>query len=240
MPPHPLHCTANTSLPGCPQAQGSFVGEGFSFPLLLGGPRRLRLVRLRSRSCISASGEAGGVSRWRRNLLFAPVLREAGGRKRGGDDDWRLLLFNFIFLPPSRNLCNVPAAPREAEAAVSHCCRWNVTQSCCSRRQDMTRLPKLGRSPNAAVCPRRRARPREIPPESSASASRRDISPSPWGRAQAGAQNGLFYLFLFIFYLFFFPPQPEKPSPPTLAHPSVGHCGYLPGVLLPHLPGQAL
>lgn len=117
---------------------------------------------------------------------------------------WRLLLFNFIFLPPSRNLCNVPAAPREAGAAVSHCCRWNVTQSCCSPRQDMTRLPTPGRSPSAAACPRRRARIPEIPPESLAPpTSRWDISPPPWGRAQAGGQNGLFYLFLCNFMYFY-------------------------------------
>lgn len=112
----PLHPTGKMSLPGCPRAGGSFWG--CSSPSFSGSPQAAgkgRCVQLRTRSCISVSAEAGGVSRWRRNSLFVPVLQEAGGRKSWGESwgglSWRLLLFNFIFLPPSRNLCNVPAAP---------------------------------------------------------------------------------------------------------------------------------
>lgn len=133
-----LQCTGRTSLWGCPHARGSVFWGGKLPPAFRWHPQlpaKGISCSSRSRSCIPASGEAGGVSRWRRNLLFAPVLlQEVGGRKKGRrwGGSWQLLLFNFIFLPPSRNLCNVPAAPREAGVAVSHCCRWNVTQSCCS------------------------------------------------------------------------------------------------------------
>lgn len=195
---------------GVPRLGGALRGGGMQLPPpFWGAPQAAGkgcFMQLRTRSCISASGEAGGVSRWRRNLLFAPVLQEAGGRKGGGGVCWQLLLFNFIFLPPSRNLCNVPAAPWEAGAAVSHCCRWNVTQSCCSPRQDMTRLPKPGRSPSTIACPRQRARTREIPPESSAPRFPQGYQPIAVGQSSGwGGRMGSFIYFDLFFLLFFSP-----------------------------------
>lgn len=132
--------------------------------------------------------------------------RRLGEGRGGGGVCWQLLLFNFIFLPPSRNLCNVPAAPWEAGAAVSHCCRWNVTQSCCSPRQDMTRLPKPGRSPSTIACPRRRARTREIPLESSAPRFPQGYQPIAVGQSSGwGGRMGSFIYFDLFFLLFFSP-----------------------------------
>lgn len=177
---------------------------------------------------------------------FAVCACVAGGWGKeggGGGVCWQLLLFNFIFLPPSRNLCNVPAAPWEAGAAVSHCCRWNVTQSCCSPRQDMTRLPKPGRSPSTIACPRRRARTREIPLESSAPRFPQGYQPIAVGQSSGwGGRMGSFIYFDFFFLLFFFPLARKTLSTHSVSpiHGLPSGCGDLPMVLLPHLPGQAL
>lgn len=104
----PFHCTGRTSLtrvsPGLGELwQGGWWGV--QLPPRFWGPLQAagkgRCVQLRTRSCIPASGEAGGVSRWRRNLLFAPVLQEAGGRKGGGggvgaDSCYYLILFSCL------------------------------------------------------------------------------------------------------------------------------------------------
>lgn len=89
---------------------------------------------------------------------------------------------------------------------MSHCCRWNVTQSCCSPRQDMTRLPKPGRSPSTIACPRRRARTREIPPESSAPRFPQGYQPIAVGQSSGwGGRMGSFIYFDLFFLLFFSP-----------------------------------
>lgn len=108
---------------------------------------------------------------------------------------------------------------------MSHCCRWNVTQSCCSPRQDMTRLPKPGRSPSIAASERGRVKPPgdlSPPLPTGISAHRCGAELRLGGRM--GSHLFLF-LFIYIFHFFFFFPQPGKPSPPTLAHPPMGRCG---------------
>ncbi|XP_059723841.1 uncharacterized protein LOC132338397 isoform X2 [Haemorhous mexicanus] len=163
------------------------------------GAGKGHFVQLGSRSCIPASGEAGGVSRCRRNLLFAPVLQEeslqCAGCSPGGWGGRESLL------------------PLERDSVLLLC------------RQDMTRLPKSGRSPSSDS--RRRARTREISSGSSAShfpGSRQLLAAgqsSAWGAQWAYL---FVYLFILLFFFFFFS-QLGKPSPPTLAHPSMHRRG---------------
>lgn len=136
-----------------------------------------------------------------------------------------MLLFNFIFLPPSRNLCNVPAAPQEAGAAVSHRCCWNVTQSCCCSPPGHDRTAKTWEKPNAAAArPRPPAGRTREPPHiaqhpAGASPHCRGAELSV-GELSMGGRLFFFYYYYYsliiffpLFYLFlsfFFPPSQEN------------------------------
>lgn len=134
------------------QGQDPSVGFGGAFErgkilhLLSGGPRRCQKNDISCGSCIPPSGEAGGVSRCRRNLLFAPVLEETGEGRRGGGGSgeggrgeagscYYLILFSFLH-PGMSAMCRLGWGGRESLQPLerdSLVLLW---------RQDMTRLPK--------------------------------------------------------------------------------------------------
>lgn len=126
--PHPPSCTPLCIALAGPRCGVSPGSGGLQLPPPFpAGCCKGRLVLLRPRSCISRLARREVIPGGAGICCLRLCRRRPGGKEKGGA--WQLLLFDFLFLPPSRNLCNVPAAPR---AAVSHCCRWNVTQSCCS------------------------------------------------------------------------------------------------------------
>lgn len=108
---HPLHTTMHSSALHCtpftlhcmlqalPRLRG--VLGGCSFRLLSTASSKGRLMQW---------NQVVHCSVWRRRRRCFPLAQEftvcacVGERGRRGG---RLLLFNFIFLPPSRNLCNV-------------------------------------------------------------------------------------------------------------------------------------
>ncbi|KAM7082321.1 FYVE, RhoGEF and PH domain-containing protein 2 isoform 3-T4 [Ciconia maguari] len=103
---------------------------------------------------------------------------------------------------------------------------------------------KAKEKPQHPACPCRRARTCETPQESSAPRFPQGYWPIAAGQSSGwGAEWGLLFIWVFFFSLFFFFPPARKTFPTHAGSPTRGSpwgCGYLPRVLLPHLPGQAL